>query len=372
MAWIHGGQFIHGSAATPLVDGGNLAALGDVVVVTIAYRLQSFGYLYDGTENAPGNQGLHDQLLALKWIRENIAAFGGDPSEVTLFGFSAGGMSIGFFLTAPSARALFKRAIIHSGPVARNGLTKDKGAALIESFKFAKIFGCNNESSEAHMAGSFASCMRNVNASLISVLEQNFMNDGGKFMPIFGDHLLPTDPQVANFTGDRDVMIGYVASEGSVNLYVRFTDVFSKTLPPRNVSKVEMLYYLGALHKGLSISEVLTLRELYMRKIADVDYDKLRRALAEEQSDVLINCASVDTALKLAKAATSAKANNAVYLYKMNHVSRCTKVQPWLGMTHGDDTPFVFGRPLDENGCGGDIPFAKKVIEIWSNFAYGR
>ncbi|KAL1472130.1 hypothetical protein MTO96_023161 [Rhipicephalus appendiculatus] len=79
MAWLHGGEFQVGSPAMWLDDGGNLAALGEVVVVTIAYRLQSYGFLYDGTEEAPGNQALHDQVLALKWIQDNIGAFGGDP-----------------------------------------------------------------------------------------------------------------------------------------------------------------------------------------------------------------------------------------------------------------------------------------------------
>ncbi|KAH6924151.1 hypothetical protein HPB50_012984 [Hyalomma asiaticum] len=77
-------------------------------------KLRSFGFLYDATPNAPGNMGLHDQQLALKWIQENIAAFGGNPNEVTLFGWSAGGISTGFHLLSPGSRPLFKRAIIES------------------------------------------------------------------------------------------------------------------------------------------------------------------------------------------------------------------------------------------------------------------
>uniref|UniRef100_L7M115 acetylcholinesterase n=1 Tax=Rhipicephalus pulchellus TaxID=72859 RepID=L7M115_RHIPC len=372
IAWIHGGDFRHGSAAMPLVDGGNLAALGDVLVVTIAYRLGSFGYLYDGTEGAPGNQGLHDQLMALKWIQDNIAAFGGDPAEVTLSGFGAGGISIGFFLTAPGTTALFKRAIIQSGPVTLKGMAIHKDAAPIQLSKFARIFGCHNKSSVTLKAGSIVSCMRNIDAKLIGPLEQNFLDSGGMFMPIFGDGLFPINPQLATFTGDRDVMIGYVANEGSVNLYLHFTDVFSKTLSLRNVSKDEMLYYLGALHKDLSLPQLLTLRKLYMRRLSNSAYQKLRQALAQQQTETLVSCPLVETALKLSEATVLAKTGHSVYFYELDYTSHCSKALPWLSMTHGDDIAFVFGRPFDENGCAHDIPFAKKLIEIWSNFAKGR
>ncbi|XP_037518780.1 acetylcholinesterase-1 isoform X2 [Rhipicephalus sanguineus] len=372
IAWIHGGLFRHGSAAMPLVDGGNLASLGDVVVVTIAYRLGSFGFLYGGTEGAPGNQGLHDQLMALKWIQDNISSFGGDPAEVTLSGFSAGGISIGFFLTAPGTSALFKRAIVQSGPVTPKRVSIHKDAALVQSGKFARIFGCHNESSVVKKAGSIVSCMRNIDANLIGPLEQNFIDNGGTFTPVSGDGLLPTHSQLARFTGDRQVMIGYVANEGSVSLYAQFADVFSRTLPPRNVSKAEVLYHLGALHKELSLSQLLTLRKLYMGRLTNFAYKKLTQALVQEQTEVLASCPSIETALKLAEAMESTKAGHAVYFYELDYISECSKALPCLGMTHGDDIAFVFGRPFDKNGCARDIPFAKKLIEMWSNFAKGR
>ncbi|XP_037526348.1 putative inactive carboxylesterase 4 [Rhipicephalus sanguineus] len=262
MAWIHGGQFLDGSAAMHLDDGGNLAALGNVVVVTIGYRLQSFGFLYDGTEEAPGNQGLYDQLLALEWIQSNIGAFGGDPGEVTLFGWSAGGVVIGFFLSMSDASLPFKQAIVQSGPASIKFLAKNNTIALNDSRKFASIFGCANKSSQNDTPFNFVACMRNVNASLILAVEQNFKDSGIIFMPIFGDGLLKTDPEVATFTGHRDVLIGHVVNEGTVNLYANFPDVFSKILQPRQVDKSEMVYYLGALHKGLSLPEILGLRDL--------------------------------------------------------------------------------------------------------------
>jgi para-nitrobenzyl esterase len=120
MVWLHGGGFLVGSGGSPLYDGINLAKNGDVVVVTINYRLGALGFLYfdeikgnkSGFDN---NLGIRDQVAALQWVKENIAAFGGDPDMVTIFGESAGAVSVLTLLNVPSAKGLFKRAIVESG-----------------------------------------------------------------------------------------------------------------------------------------------------------------------------------------------------------------------------------------------------------------
>lgn len=119
MVWIHGGAFVSGTGTTPWYDGVNLARRG-VVVVTINYRLGAFGFLHLeplGGERFAGaaNAGLLDQALALRWVAENIAAFGGDPSQVTIFGESAGGMSVATQLALPASDGLFRSAIPQSG-----------------------------------------------------------------------------------------------------------------------------------------------------------------------------------------------------------------------------------------------------------------
>ncbi len=120
MVWIHGGAFQIGSSSQSMYDGEALAQRGDVVVVTINYRLGPLGFLplsevTSGRIPASGNEGLLDQIAALEWVRENIAAFGGDPGNVTIFGESAGGMSCGSLLGLSQARGLFQRAIPQSG-----------------------------------------------------------------------------------------------------------------------------------------------------------------------------------------------------------------------------------------------------------------
>lgn len=112
MVWLHGGAFMNGSGSLPAYDGAAFARDG-VVCVTVNYRLGADGYL--SLPGAPDNRGVLDQIAALEWVRDNIAAFGGDPGRVTVFGESAGAMSIGVLLTAPGARGLFRRAILQSG-----------------------------------------------------------------------------------------------------------------------------------------------------------------------------------------------------------------------------------------------------------------
>jgi para-nitrobenzyl esterase len=121
MLWIHGGGFTVGAGSWSVYDGGELARRGDVVVVSINYRLGALGFLAvpDRDEGAYANFGLLDQLAALRWVREHARAFGGDPDRITLFGGSAGAMSIASLLTAPAARGLFAGAILQSG-AARN------------------------------------------------------------------------------------------------------------------------------------------------------------------------------------------------------------------------------------------------------------
>ena len=112
MVWIHGGAFVRGAHSIPTYDGAAFARDG-VVMVGINYRLGALGFL--SLPGAPDNRGLLDQLAALRWVQDNVAAFGGDPDRVTVFGESAGGMSIAALLASPLSVGLFRRAIVQSG-----------------------------------------------------------------------------------------------------------------------------------------------------------------------------------------------------------------------------------------------------------------
>jgi para-nitrobenzyl esterase len=150
MVWIHGGGFTNGSGHVPFYNGTNLARGGDVVVVTLNYRLGVLGFLRTehlfgargvGESHSPGGaastgvNGLRDQIAALRWVRDNIAGFGGDPDRVTVFGESAGGMSVTALLSAPEASGLIHTAIAQSG-AGENVLSTDESERVT-----AEVFG---------------------------------------------------------------------------------------------------------------------------------------------------------------------------------------------------------------------------------------
>jgi para-nitrobenzyl esterase len=156
LVWIHGGGFYGGTAAQPLYNGANLARRG-AVVVTLNYRLGIFGFFAhpeltaESPVRASGNQGILDQIAALRWVKDNIAAFGGDPGRVTIVGESAGGESVAILVASPLAKGLFQRAIAQSGndamPIdASEDSQFDRNSAQAQGQAFAKAVGA------AHLA----------------------------------------------------------------------------------------------------------------------------------------------------------------------------------------------------------------------------
>ncbi|MDG2308444.1 MAG: carboxylesterase/lipase family protein [Candidatus Binatia bacterium] len=161
LVWIHGGAFTLGSGGNELYSGSRLARRGDVVVVTINYRLGAVGFLNaDGSFGKDNgivpNVGLHDQIAALEWVRDHIGAFGGDPERVTVFGESAGGMSVGTLLGIPAAQGLFERAILQSG-AAHNVSTEAKAAEV--SRLFLEELGANGATPEAVQSAPVAALL---------------------------------------------------------------------------------------------------------------------------------------------------------------------------------------------------------------------
>src|ERR1700675_4561417 len=138
MVWLHGGGYSTGSGGFTIYDGANLARKHDVVTVTVNHRLNVFGFLYladiGGEKYAhASNVGMLDIVAALEWVRDNIAAFGGDPDNVTLFGQSGGGGKVSSLMAMPAARGLFKRAIGQSGAAVK-GISRDAASQNAEHF----------------------------------------------------------------------------------------------------------------------------------------------------------------------------------------------------------------------------------------------
>ncbi|MCC6340430.1 MAG: carboxylesterase/lipase family protein [Acidimicrobiia bacterium] len=198
MVWIHGGAFVNGSGSTPWYDGHRFARQGDVVLVTVNYRLGAFGFLHvdgGGEEWAgSGNLGILDQVRALEWVRDNIGAFGGDPGRVTIFGESAGAMSVGTLLATPAADGLYHRAILQSG-AASTVLTSEAAwettSLVLDSAGVASARDLAELPTEAILAAQE------------KVLARPMGDIGLPFQPVLDGHVLPDNPLRAVRDGKR-------------------------------------------------------------------------------------------------------------------------------------------------------------------------
>jgi para-nitrobenzyl esterase len=214
MVWLHGGGFINGSGND--FNGRFLAATARAIVVTVNYRLGPFGWLalksleQDGTS---GDYGLMDQVAALKWVKRNIAAFGGNPHDVLLFGQSAGGESVLAQLASPLAAGLFQRAEIESAPTALT-LPTMTAAEDRNNVSYAQSLGCTNPATQA-------ACLRAVppgRALAAAHEDMDLIRDGGLYWtPVTGTPNLPA-PWIDLFAAGRfnkvPIMIGNTRNEG--------------------------------------------------------------------------------------------------------------------------------------------------------------
>lgn len=219
MVWIYGGGFAAGATGIAAYDGTQFARDG-VVLVSIAYRVGPFGFLAhpeltrEGAGTS-GNYGLRDMIAGLRWVKQNIAKFGGDPARVTIFGESAGGMAVSMLAASPAAAGLFARAISESGGSFGPPRHGAEGGALIPTLKGAEAFGQQffTRLGASDLAGARALSAEKIQA----VLPANPLNGG--FWPNFDGRILPGDQYVRYSAGqfnDTPVLIGTNSDEGAL------------------------------------------------------------------------------------------------------------------------------------------------------------
>jgi len=205
MVWIHGGGFVSGSG--DIYHARRLVTQGDIVVVTLNYRLGALGFLAHPALGAVGNYGLADQQAALRWVRDNIANFGGDPTKVTIAGESAGAMSVCDHLVAPGSAGLFRAAIIQSGPCQAQ---VEVAAAQRISQDYATSLGCGD-------AARAEQCLRALPAArLAEPLWYARFGSDRLSGPVTGTRVLPADPVQVIADGGAarvPVLIGTTADE---------------------------------------------------------------------------------------------------------------------------------------------------------------
>jgi para-nitrobenzyl esterase len=237
MVFIHGGGYILGSSATPLYDGAALARRG-CVYVSVNYRLGALGCLDLSSLSTPeitidSNLYLRDLVLALQWIRDNIAEFGGDPAKVTIFGESAGAHITATLLAVPAAEGLFAQAISESPA---SGMVRSRETAAEFATRFARLLGARRQDAATALLRASAAQFVETQHRLI---DQGMENRLGAFPigPVFGDDVLPVDPVEAMRTGRAHrvpLIVGTNAEEG--RLFTRFLRML-----PTNESMIEEL-----------------------------------------------------------------------------------------------------------------------------------
>ncbi|XP_064474869.1 acetylcholinesterase-like [Ornithodoros turicata] len=340
LIWIHGGGFRTGSPATELYDGKLLAAVGDIMVVSVAYRLGSFGFLYTGEDSSPGNYGLLDQELAILWVRDNAEAFGANASSITLYGESAGAAAAGLHLLVTRNAGIVRRAIMASwSPYGLMPPQNEIGREL--ATKLAKAVGCEVDQNDWI---SVVSCLRAAPVKAILKAEDTLgCNALLTFTPSFGDSYLPQQfhhsIRDGNLIPIDALLTGVNTHEGSLFLHITDRKLFSAKSEPEDMTSCEASAFLSRnFLTGLPTALQKAVDENFQANLENTD--EIHEALADSVGDLMFNCPTRFFA------EAYAKLNYPVYFYLFDHRSEKSSWPPWMGTTHFDELQYAFGMPF--------------------------
>ncbi|CAN7979716.1 unnamed protein product [Ixodes pacificus] len=367
---IFGGGYSVGSSDWDVYNGSIIASRGDVIFANMNYRVGAFGFFNGKVPDAPGNQGLHDTLLAVKWIKENILAFGGDPDKITLFGESAGAVSVGYFLVSPLARGMVKRVVMQSGsPYWKIGDNTKGGPEKV--INMARQLGCADAGVDFESAHrKVMQCLRN-NVSGDDILHAGMQLYGKKhssvFFPSYGDDFLPVDPVVLfenGFFSPAEVLIGTNRDEGSVFLNTIFPEIFPQE-GIGDISKDEAGFYLILMFQHLMGKTTTDVRDFYFSHLINANTTTILKTASDAVGDYAFTCPVNYFAKALSRR------GNDVYCYYFTHRSNRTSRSEWMGVAHFEEFPFIMGLPLrNDTGYPSDeAKFSEVVMDVWTTFA---
>jgi para-nitrobenzyl esterase len=347
MVWLHGGGFSTGSGSVLLYDGANLAREGDVVVVTLNHRLNIFGFLHLGDIDpsfvGSGNAGMLDIVEALRWVRDNIAAFGGDPGNVTIFGESGGGQKVGTLLAMPSAQGLFHKAIQESGP-ALTAVPRKHATEVAR--RVLDHFGL--KPTEAHLLQNIATdrLLAAPQELRLGPLELGATIDGS----LLSRH--PFEPDAPAISADVPLLIGSNQDEGVtlLGLVTQGADIWK-------VDEAGARTIVARL-AGAKTDEIIA---AYRASRPQASPSDLLLAIG---SDILARIGSIAEAERKA-----ALGKAPVFMYLFSWQSPV----PGMRATHGMEIPFVFDNvdaapELTGKGEGSEA-LAKAICRSWAAFA---
>lgn len=359
MVWIHGGAYSTGSSATPLYRGERLVSAGNVVLVTINYRLGALGYLdfsrYSTSARwIESNLGLRDQVLALSWVRDNIAAFGGDPSRVTIFGESAGGNAVTTLMATPAAQGLFAQAIAQSPPPTS---VYDATQTAHWAGAYARLLGGDPEDTPrvvSRLTTADPSELVTVTSTLSAAVPDQ-MPGSIALCPVVDGDYLPQHPVAAFADGSAarvPLLLGTNAREGTL-----FTKIPALDILPTTEQRIEKMFRLT---DPAARERVLAVYPDYPGK----------STLAEFGGDLAFLFPTLAVV-----AAHSALAPT--WLYRFDSSTRLLDLLG-VGATHATELPLVFGevtvgleRLFTALGGGrARRALSERMMRHWSHFAH--
>ncbi|XP_058467327.1 juvenile hormone esterase [Malaya genurostris] len=386
MVWIHGGAFSFGSGNSFLYGPDYLVPEG-IVLVTFNYRLGPLGFLGVG-KDAPGNAGIKDQILALKWVQENIAAFGGDPETVTVFGQSAGSVSVHMLMMSPLAKGLFHRAIAQSG-TALNPWAVAKSPKK-RAFRLGEQLGCyTNSTDELLRVLRKASPQKIINAAAKTITPEDIKRSIG----------LPFVPSIENWTGDdASEELPLIVNEP---IQIMKSGVYNHVPLITGFNSHEAMLFLRRVRKDPKL--LTTIDSDFQRLIPidlNVDRDSLEgTSVAHDMRNFYLNGShisntSIQSMMNLmsdamflhgitnfARLHATHDGQDTTWLYRFAYdgalgiYKRILGID-WPGACHGDELGYLFhfgvlNIRLDNSSV--ELQTMSKMTRMWTNFAkYGN
>ena len=366
LVWVFGGGFFSGTTTLDMYDGRILAAEMNMVVVSIQYRVGTLGFMYLDASDAPGNQGLMDQAVALEWLNNRIGSFGGDRHSITLFGESAGAVSISYHLLSDVSRDLFTRAIMQSGTALCRWALETPEVAKSRYLELAEFMNCDT----TQPVNEIIACLRD--ADPLELSEQVFAtkNDYNlvtNVLATIDGTFLKEHPFETIQKGNMkstDILLGSMKDEGAYFLVYAWPKMFDRwknTSMPRSD-------YEQALRVAAQSDIQMLADAIEFEYEVPYDYENQARLL-----DILDNVVGDSDFIcpVTGFAERYVQDNSNVYMY---HFLQTSTHNPWpdhLGVMHGYEIDFVFGIPLKEglNYSDEEKDFSRKLIQYWSNFA---
>ncbi|KAM8873999.1 neuroligin-1 isoform 1-T2 [Spinachia spinachia] len=372
MVFIHGGSYMEGTGN--MFDGSILASYGNVIVITVNYRLGILGFLSTGDQAAKGNYGLLDLIQALRWTSENIAGFGGDPLRITVFGSGAGASCVNLLTLSHysegnrwsnSTKGLFQRAI------AQSGTALSSWAVSFQPAKYARILarkvGCNLEDT-VELVG----CLQRKHYKELVDQDIQPARYHIAFGPVIDGDVIPDDPQILMEQGEflnYDIMMGVNQGEG-----LKFVELIvdNENGVQANDFDYAVSSFVDDLYGYPEGKDILreTIKFMYT-DWADRHNPETRRktllALFTDHQWVAPAVATADL---------HSSFGSPTYFYAFYHHCQTEQVPQWADAAHGDEIPYVFGLPMIGptelfpcNFSKNDVMLSAVVMTYWTNFA---